>query len=766
MMKNNKVLPIIKNEVERSIKNKSFVILNVLLLLVTVVGLNFNNIKAIFKNKNIDFSTNMVLYVEDKDNIAIDELKKAFESFENVIVKDESEFVDEQSQEIVKENMDNNSMYLEVKKSNSNYVVATLTTQETVNATYIDTIESTLTAIKDKMVLENSNFTKEELAIVKADVKLDRVILNDVIDTNESTGLIQLVSNYIIFFILLLCLNKIANTISQEKMSKSIEYILTSISTKEYLISKVLSMALIVVVQFIFEVAYLLIAIMVSNLMTTVGANIDGVHSVNAMSLVSTRTIEYIVITFVFMCLTTFLQGVIQSVMSAKTTNIQEAGNATIVLLTINLVLYTVVTAVISPLQSAGVLAYIISVLPIASMYFVPSMFLIGQANAIQLILAFVILVASIPLSLILVQKPFKNAILDYSSKKDKKIDGIEKIIATREYQERMIERKESSKKGLVIGMAVIILILLQVITAFGSELVSPILARKITAISQENITLILMCVSFVISLAIPYGILKLYLPKEKDILREEKSTQEYKDNRKKSIIKCIKYIALSIPVMSMIQMICSFAIEKFGISSDLMDKVGLFNYSGKLATMLLFIEIAVLPAIFEELFIRKGVYGILRSKGTIFATIVSALVFATIHLNFSQFIFAFLIGILFAMVREKTGKLYPTMILHFINNAIATIEVLFYNHATFMQIFTYVQIGINAIGFAILIYMLYNKFMELKDKEKVKELKEKLDYRKIKLNISENLFVFKDYTFAVATILSIVIFAVIEKIL
>ena len=766
MMKNNKVLPIIKNEVERSIKNKSFVILNVLLLLVTVVGLNFNNIKAIFKNKNIDFSTNMVLYVEDKDNIAIDELKKAFESFENVIVKDESEFVDEQSQEIVKENMDNNSMYLEVKKSNSNYVVATLTTQETVNATYIDTIESTLTAIKDKMVLENSNFTKEELAIVKADVKLDRVILNDVIDTNESTGLIQLVSNYIIFFILLLCLNKIANTISQEKMSKSIEYILTSISTKEYLISKVLSMALIVVVQFIFEVAYLLIAIMVSNLITTVGANIDGVHSVNAMSLVSTRTIEYIVITFVFMCLTTFLQGVIQSVMSAKTTNIQEAGNATIVLLTINLVLYTVVTAVISPLQSAGVLAYIISVLPIASMYFVPSMFLIGQANAIQLILAFVILVASIPLSLILVQKPFKNAILDYSSKKDKKIDGIEKIIATREYQERMIERKESSKKGLVIGMAVIILILLQVITAFGSELVSPILARKITAISQENITLILMCVSFVISLAIPYGILKLYLPKEKDILREEKSTQEYKDNRKKSIIKCIKYIALSIPVMSMIQMICSFAIEKFGISSDLMDKVGLFNYSGKLATMLLFIEIAVLPAIFEELFIRKGVYGILRSKGTIFATIVSALVFATIHLNFSQFIFAFLIGILFAMVREKTGKLYPTMILHFINNAIATIEVLFYNHATFMQIFTYVQIGINAIGFAILIYMLYNKFMELKDKEKVKELKEKLDYRKIKLNISENLFVFKDYTFAVATILSIVIFAVIEKIL
>ena len=117
-------------------------------------------------------------------------------------------------------------------------------------------------------------------------------------------------------------------------------------------------------------------------------------------------------------------------------------------------------------------------------------------------------------------------------------------------------------------------------------------------------------------------------------------------------------------------------------------------------------------------------------------------------------------------MVREKTGKLYPTMILHFINNAVATIEVLFYEHTTFMQIFTYIQIGINAIGFAILIYMLYNKVMELKDKEKIKELKEKLDYRKIKLNISEDLFIFKDYTFAVAALLAIVAFAVIEKII
>ncbi len=771
MMKNNKVLPIIKNEVERSIKNKAFVILNVLLLLVTVVGLNFNNIRAIFKNKNINLSNNIIVYVKDEDNLAYEQIKAAFSKFDNVEIRNNKDFEkynteDVNAEELVKGQNDVNTYELEVKKDNIHYIVATLTTQETVRQDYIDTITSTLTSIKDKMILEKSNMTKEELAIVKEDVKLDRVILNESIDTSESTEIFQLASNYVIFFILLLCLNKIANTISQEKMSKSIEYILTSISTKEYMISKVLSIALIVVVQFIFEIAYFLIGIMVSYLITKVGANIDGVQTVNASMFISGRVIGYFAITFVYMCLTTFIQGVIQSVMSAKTTNIQEAGNATLVLLTLNLVLYSVVTFMVTPIKTVSVFAYILSVLPIASMYFIPSMILIGQANVIQVILSLVILVASIPLVLIVTQKPFKNAILDYSNKKNKKIDGIEKIIATREYQERMIDRKESSKKGLVVGMAVIILILLQVVTALGVELIAPVVAKHITKISVENITLILMCVSFAISIYIPYLLLRMYLPKEDKINKEEKSSQEYKDAKKKSILKCIKYIVLSIPVMSMIQMICSFAIEKFGISSDVMNSSGLFNYSGKLATILLFIQIAILPAIFEELFIRKGVYGILKARGVVFATVVSALVFATIHLNFTQFIFAFLVGILFAMVREKTGKLYPTMILHFINNAVATIEVLFYDHATFMQIFTYIQIGINAIGFAILIYMLYNKVMELKDKEKIKELKEKLDYRKIKLNISEDLFVFKDFTFCIAAILAIVAFAVIEKII
>ena len=82
------------------------------------------------------------------------------------------------------------------------------------------------------------------------------------------------------------------------------------------------------------------------------------------------------------------------------------------------------------------------------------------------------------------------------------------------------------------------------------------------------------------------------------------------------------------------------------------------------------------------------------------------------------------------------------------------------------MQIFTYLNIALNAVGFCLLIYMLYKKIMELKDKESIKRLKEELDYRKIKLNVTENLYVFADYTFVVAAVLSVTMFIAIEKIL
>ena len=754
-MKNSKIVAIIKNDIERSIKNKWFVILNLLLLIITVVLLNFNSIKSLFLKEDetlIDNST--TIYVRDLENIAYDKIAKSFENDINVDVE-KTENIEQYNND----NLDTNIILVDVHSDNVEYINASIIYKDGTSNDYILKIESTINSIKDTMISENKNLTLQEIEQIKQDVSIDINVIENTQNTANENGM-YFISNYLILFILLLCLSKIANTISQEKMSKSIEYILTSITTKQYIISKVLSICLTVIIQFVFIVAYVIVALMISTLLNNV--NVSGYSDVNNISLatfINSDVIIYFLMTIVFMCLTVFLQGVIQCIMSAKTTSVQEAGNATFLLITINLILYMAVTVFSS---NTNIVGYIISVIPMASMYFIPSMYILGQANWLQIIIALIILIASVPLSLILAQKPFKNAILDFSPKKNKKIEGIEKILSTREYQERMIERKNSSKIGLVIGFAVILLIIFQVL---GGIIVSVFLegiSNSITFISQSNIYLILSCFIFVISIYLPYLLLKSYIPKEE---RKNADEADRKIN-KESIIQCIKYIIVGIPIISIIQMICSFAIEKMGVGVDVTETLGVFNYSGVLSTILIFLQVAILPAIFEELFVRKGIIGVTKRKGAIFAVVVSSLIFATIHMNVSQFIFAFLVGILFGIIRVKTNKLYPTMVLHFINNGFAIIEALFYDHMIFMQIFTYFNILLNAVGFCLLIYMAYNKFMELKDKESIQKFKEKMDYRKIKLNLMENMYVFKDYTFLVTIVLCTTLFITIDKVL
>ena len=754
-MKNSKIVAIIKNDIERSIKNKWFVILNLLLLIITVVLLNFNSIKSLFLKEDetlIDNST--TIYVRDLENIAYDKIAKSFENDINVDVE-KTENIEQYNND----NLDTNIILVDVHSDNVEYINASIIYKDGTNDEYVTKIESTINSIKDTMISENKNLTLQEIEQIKQDVSIDINVIENTQNTANENGM-YFISNYLILFILLLCLSKIANTISQEKMSKSIEYILTSITTKQYIISKVLSICFTVIIQFVFIVAYVIVALMISTLLNNV--NVSGYSDVNNISLatfINSDVIIYFLMTIVFMCLTVFLQGVIQCIMSAKTTSVQEAGNATFLLITINLILYMAVTVFSS---NTNIVGYIISVIPMASMYFIPSMYILGQANWLQIIIALIILIASVPLSLILAQKPFKNAILDFSPKKNKKIEGIEKILSTREYQERMIERKNSSKIGLVIGFAVILLIIFQVL---GGTIVSVFLegiSNSITFISQSNIYLILSCFIFVISIYLPYLLLKSYIPKEE---RKNADEADRKIN-KESIIQCIKYIIVGIPIISIIQMICSFAIEKMGVGVDVTETLGVFNYSGVLSTILIFLQVAILPAIFEELFVRKGIIGVTKRKGTIFAVVVSSLIFATIHMNVSQFIFAFLVGILFGIIRVKTNKLYPTMVLHFINNGFAIIEALFYDHMIFMQIFTYFNILLNAVGFCLLIYMAYNKFMELKDKESIQKFKEKMDYRKIKLNLMENMYVFKDYTFLVTIVLCTTLFITIDKVL
>ena len=85
-----------------------------------------------------------------------------------------------------------------------------------------------------------------------------------------------------------------------------------------------------------------------------------------------------------------------------------------------------------------------------------------------------------------------------------------------------------------------------------------------------------------------------------------------------------------------------------------------------------LFFLLALLPAFLEELLFRGALLNVLRPYGDGFAILTTAAFFAVIHCNFEQAPAAFLTGLLFGYAAVISGSVWPTVLAHFLNNALA----------------------------------------------------------------------------------------------
>lgn len=93
---------------------------------------------------------------------------------------------------------------------------------------------------------------------------------------------------------------------------------------------------------------------------------------------------------------------------------------------------------------------------------------------------------------------------------------------------------------------------------------------------------------------------------------------------------------------------------------------------------------VALMPAVGEEFLFRGLMFGSIRAnwlkrhpkepavKGAVCAILISAAVFGVFHMSLAKFFTTFLLGALFAYIVYRTGSIYVTMGLHFVNNAVS----------------------------------------------------------------------------------------------
>ena len=95
-------------------------------------------------------------------------------------------------------------------------------------------------------------------------------------------------------------------------------------------------------------------------------------------------------------------------------------------------------------------------------------------------------------------------------------------------------------------------------------------------------------------------------------------------------------------------------------------------NLSGLMFNVFL---ISLAPAMGEELFFRGALQGLFTEwKNALWAIWISAIVFSAIHLQFYGFLPRMLLGAFFGFLVYWSGSLWPAILAHFLNNAMAVI--------------------------------------------------------------------------------------------
>lgn len=120
-------------------------------------------------------------------------------------------------------------------------------------------------------------------------------------------------------------------------------------------------------------------------------------------------------------------------------------------------------------------------------------------------------------------------------------------------------------------------------------------------------------------------------------------------------------------------------------------------------------ITVAIIPPVVEELFFRGLVLQSLRKFGDGFAIVASSVLFGLFHGNFVQFVFAFIAGLVMALVVVRTGSLWTSILIHFLNNGISyAVQVTgrFLGEEQANQIYSVIVMVILALGLLSILYL------------------------------------------------------------
>lgn len=231
---------------------------------------------------------------------------------------------------------------------------------------------------------------------------------------------------------------------------------------------------------------------------------------------------------------------------------------------------------------------------------------------------------------------------------------------------EQADEKRRLRKGGLFVGLALIGILITQL--AAGALIAVPLTEAEanMAASLEARLWYYALYIGFyVVMLLLPTAVLALIFRRAPrlDIPRERLRGGD-------ALLMIACGLALCVLANYLVNYWLQF-VSLFGIEPYLGDYN---NDGGWLPLVLNLVTYALLPGLIEELVFRGWVLGALQPFGERRALLLSALLFGLLHGNLTQLPFALLLGLVFGFITLRTGRLWPCMVIHGLNNAMSVL--------------------------------------------------------------------------------------------
>ncbi len=422
---NKKFWYLTKMSLKKKIGSKWFLVTNIILALI-IVGII--NIKSIIKFFGGDFSDNKIIYVIDNAGVYdyFSETLKQLDEDKLLEINKSSKSKDE-----LTKNLENKEIVIVLNSDNKEYLTSEIISNEKIDNTIYQEITNALNISKSTKGMIEANINPNVLTNITSPTNVERTILSAKNSVDENMDLIMnsvFPTVILPFFMLVVFLvQMVGGEICEEKTTRSMEIIISNVSPKVHLFSKVLASNLFVIMQGLLLVLYSTIGLIINkivtgvsslNLLTSLVGNID-------LSIITTKLLVLIPITLILMLLSFIAYAILSGILASMTVNIEDFNQLQTPVMLISVVGYYL--AVSASLFNGSTIIHILSYIPFLSAFLSPTLYIIGEISIFEMLISIALMLLFIYILLNKGLKIYKNGILNYS--KDKVWDRVFKSL-------------------------------------------------------------------------------------------------------------------------------------------------------------------------------------------------------------------------------------------------------------------------------------------------------------------------------------------------